>query len=769
MVKINLPVILLNNLILPNNVFKVDIKLENDKGILDEAELFHDNQILIVYSKNTLDEVEAINKLPKIGTICKINKRIKLPDGTNRITITSLQRALVREYLYQDGTCESIASLIEKETLEEEIETALITKLNKEVEEYISLPNVSNSICAAIKKETSLDSLTDKIAANLMLENERLEQYLSCYNILKRTEMVLEDIYKLKELYTIENKLDIKVKNVIDKNQKEFYLKEKINVIKEELGQNSIRQDEVNDFLKRLNELIIDESSKNKIEEEINKYSNLLDNSLELSVFRNYIELLLSLPWNKKTHEEENLIKVKDELDKTHYGLDDVKLRIIEHLALLKFTDNSTSPIICLVGPPGVGKTTFASSIAKSMKSNFTKISVGGVNDAAEILGHRQTYLGASPGRIIEGMRKAGSANPVFLIDEVDKMSQDYKGDPAAALLEVLDYNQNKKFVDNFLKIEYDLSNVFFILTANDANDIPSYLRDRLEIINISGYTSLEKFKIAKEYLIPKISKECNLELKITDNALKKIIDEYTNEAGVRDLERKLRQIYRKVITKHFLDNVNLNEVKITPNLLSTYLGLKTIKNNYVLTEKAGVVNSLAYSNCGGIILPIEVLNMPGAGNLVVTGLMSDTMKESVYLALNYVKSNYKEFKIDKKVFFENDIHVHIPTEIKKDGLSAGVAILTAIISSLTNQKIKSNIAFTGEVTLTGRILKVGGLKEKISAAIKNGINKIFVPKENEQELEKIKSEYSQVEFVFVDDYLKIYDLLKEDRYAKNN
>lgn len=765
MSKINLPVILLNDILLPNNSIKLDIINETDKTILDEAELFHQNKVLLVYKKDKEETID-IKELPNVGVVCKILKKIDLPDGTKRITLSGINRALVHEYLCQNNTCESIISLFENESLEEEIEQALIVKLIREIQDYTTLPNVSNSFINEIIDEKDLGILTDKISYNLQLQNERLFQYLSCYNILKRTEMVLEDIYKLKELYTIENKLDIKVKNVIDQNQKEFYLKEKINIIKEELGQNSARQDEINEFYNKLEQLEASDTVKEQIKGEINRFSNTLETSPELSVIRNYIELLLSLPWNHKTKEEEVLSNVRKKLDETHFGLEDVKLRIIEHLAVLKKTNKNMGSILCLVGPPGTGKTTLASSIAKSMNSNFTKISVGGVNDAAEILGHRQTYLGACPGRIIEGMRKAKSANPVFLIDEVDKMSKDFRGDPAAALLEVLDPNQNKTFVDNYLKIEYDLSNVMFILTANDVQDIPVYLRDRLEIIDISGYTEKEKMKITKNYLIPKISSEYNLNLSITDEAIEKIITEYTKEAGVRELDRKIRKIFRKVITKHTLENDNNYIEKISVPMLDDYLGVpNTINNNYITWNKPGIAASLAYSNYGGLVLPIEVCTMPGKGILTITGVMSDVMKESVMLALDYVKSNYKYFKIDKKLFEENDIHVHIPLEIKKDGLSAGIAITSAIISSLTKKVISNKIAFTGEMTLTGRVLKVGGLKEKISAATLNGINKIFIPKENQIDIKKISKRFSKVDFIFINDYEEIYEYLKEESY----
>ena len=760
MTKMNLPVLLIDNILLPNNTIKLDLSLEIDKTMIDEALLFHDKKLLItkkrVFSDNSID----VNNLSNIGVVAIVSQNIELPNGSVRVTIKSLNRALVHEYLYQNGTVESIISVISEDRIEPEIENALREKLKKEFKSYTEYPNVSNSVLAEVNNIDDLNVLTDIIAYRLNLSDERLNMYLMCYNGLKRTELALEDIYKLKELYNIDNKIDGKVKKVLDKTQKEFYLKEKLRIINEELGESETRKDEISLLFNKLNKLVISKNSKEEIKQVIEHYKILNDNSPEVSIYKNYIDLLLSLPWDLTTKSDVSLSDVKKCLDNTHFGLEEAKMRIVEHLAVQKKTKKNKGSIICLVGPSGVGKTTLAYSIAKSIKRNFTKISVGGINDVAEILGHRQTYLGASAGRIIEGMKNAKSSNPVFLIDEIDKMEKGYNGDPASALLEVLDCNQNNTFKDNYLNISYDLSKVMFILTANDEENIPTALKDRLEIIYINSYTNSEKIEIARNYLIPKTSEEFKMQLIFKDDVIKQIINNYTKEAGVRELEKVLRKIYRKVITNIVLNNLKEDIVKIEARDLKDYLGNPhNFSTTYLNWNNYGIVNSLAVSNIGGIVLPIEVIKMPGTGKLVMSGLLSDTMRECIELSLDYIKSNYKYFKIDYKMFNDNDIHVHIPSGIKKDGISAGIAITLAIISCLKEKKIINNFALTGEMTLTGRVMPVSGIKEKCFQAQLNNINNIVLSSYNELDINNIdKKIKNKLNIKYVTDFKEIYD-----------
>lgn len=760
MAKMNLPVLLIDNILLPNNTIKLDFVLEIDKTMIDESLLFHDKKILLAKKRVLSDNSIDINNLSNIGVVAIISQNIELPNGSVRVTLKGLNRALVHEYLYQNGTVESIASVISEDRLEPEIEKALREKLKKEFKSYTEYPNVSNSVLAEVNNIDNLNVLTDKIAYRLNLSDERLNMYLMCYNGLKRTELALEDIYKLKELYNIDNKIDGKVKKILDKTQKEFYLKEKLRIINEELGESENRKDEISLLYDKLNKLIISKTSKDEIKQVIEHYKILNDNSPEVSIYKNYIDLLLSLPWDLSTKSDVSLSDVKKYLDNTHFGLEEAKMRIVEHLAVQKKTKKNKGSIICLVGPSGVGKTTLAYSIASSIKRNFTKISVGGINDVSEILGHRQTYLGASAGRIIEGMKNAKSSNPVFLIDEIDKMEKGYNGDPAAALLEVLDSKQNNTFKDNYLNMSYDLSKVMFILTANDEENIPAALKDRLEIIYINSYTNSEKIEIARNYLIPKISEEFKMHLIFKDEVIKQIINNYTKEAGVRELEKVLRKIFRKVITNIVLNNLKEDTIKIEARDLKEYLGNQhNFSATYLNWNNYGIVNSLAVSNIGGIVLPIEVIKMPGTGKLVMSGLLSDTMKECIELSLDYIKSNYKYFKIDYKMFNDNDIHVHIPSGIKKDGISAGIAITLAIISCLKEKKIINNFALTGEMTLTGRVMPVSGIKEKCFQAQLNNINNIVLSSYNALDINNIdKKIKNKLNIKYVTDFKEIYD-----------
>lgn len=760
--KLNLPVLLLNGTVLmPNDEIKLEFNDELSKNIIDESEYFHDKKIFIV-TKLSLEEDISIMDLPSIGTIAKITRKLKLPNGNIRINIKGVERGYVIEYLNPSpNMIESFVSSFSTEEIKGEIKDGLIRKLYSELEEYIEkVPYVSNGILSLISGIDDLGKITDIMASNLSMDNFKKFSYLMETNSIKRAEMLLEYIDKEEQLFNIEEKIDTKVKKEIDKDQKDFYLKSKIELLKRELGEISPKEEEVEKLKLKINNLNVNDTIKEKLLYELNRYYEMSNISPELSVVRNYIETMISLPWGIYTEDIEDLSLIKEYLDKTHYGLDEIKDRIIEYLAIKKHSSMLKSPILCLVGPPGVGKTTLAYSIAKSMNRNFVKISVGGVDDEAIIKGHIRTYLGATCGKIIDGIKRAKSSNPVFLIDEIDKMSSNYKGDPNSALLEVLDPNQNKYFKDNYIEEEFDLSKVIFITTANDINDIPLTLRDRLEIINIKYYTEYEKVEIVKKYLIPSICKNHGISnIKISDENIINIIRHYTKESGLRQLERMISKIVRKIVMDSLLSSKRASKTVFN---IKKYLGEYIYDTNNTIND-IGVVNGLAYSTYGGDVIQVETTYYDGEGNIIITGDLGNTMLESAKVALSYIKANYKEFNIDKKIF-KSDIHINVPnSKIKKDGPSAGVTITTSIISSLSNFKISNEVAMTGEITLRGNVLKVGGIKEKIMGAYINNIKIVFIPFSNMNDLNKIPNDIKdKMTFVPVKNYKEIYNYLKK-------
>lgn len=753
-------IVLKGYILLPNNELKIDIKITSDA--LESSELFNDNKILVVTDLDNLEETIDVNKLPNIGTVAHIDQKIELPNGLTRITLYGQSRARIKEYLNTDDL-EAIVEELKDNKIDKKEEQIIINKLNRELTEYTTLiPYISNCFINSLQNIDSLSIYTDILSSNMEIDKMRMLSYLNELSPIERSKMILEDIYDAKEMYQVEQNLDIKLKKQLDENQKEFLLREKIKLIKEELGDLSITENDIDNLKNRLKELNAPKNIKEKINREIKRYSMIPASSPELSIERNYIDCLLSLPWNYCTFDNDDLDAVKKKLDSTHNGLEKVKTRIIEYLGVKKLTNSLRGPILCLVGPPGVGKTTLAFSIANAMNRNFVKISVGGINDEAEIIGHRRTYLGASPGRIINQIKKAKSSNPVFLIDEIDKMTSNYKGDPASVLLEVLDQNQNKYFKDNYLEEEYDLSKVMFILTANYIEDIPEALRDRLEIVNLSGYTLYEKIDIARNHLIPKICKEHGLNpdsLVINDNVIIKIIQNYTKEAGVRELERKISTIIRKVVTSLSYNKINKNKININLKTLVSYLGNSEYEYNKIDNNDVGVTNALAYTKFGGDILPIEVNSFKGSGKITLTGSLGNVMKESAMVALDYIKANYEYFKIDYEKILNNDIHIHVPdAAINKDGPSAGITLTTALISLFKEQKVDKHIAFTGEITLKGKVLPIGGLKEKSIGALRSGIKKIYIPASNKNDLEELPIEVkNNIEFVLVSNYKDIY------------
>lgn len=759
--KTNLPVLILKGIVLiPNSQIRIEFDNDSSKNIIDVSELFHDNRILVVSPTDPLEEALNINTLPKVGVVATFSNKMILPNGKVRIVITGINRARIHEYL--NHTDEVLEAIISENKIDSEPNEVIINKLLKEIESYIkTVPYATNSLLSQLKSTKSLDKITDLIVTSLSINLDRALEYLTTFDASKRSEMILEDIYKEKETFKIEKEIDTKVKKEIDSNQKEFILREKMKAIKEELGDGS-HTNEIETLKSKIDSLDCPNNIKNRLNKEFKKYETLPQASPEISMTISYIEFLLEMPWNTKTEDNNDLKKAKEILDKNHYGLDKVKERIIEFLAVKKQTNKLSGQIICLIGPPGVGKTSLASSIASAISRNFVKISLGGVNDTAEIIGHRKTYVGAEPGRIIKEIKKAKSNNPLFLIDEIDKLSKSIQGDPASALLEVLDSEQNKHFMDNYLEEEFDLSDVLFILTANYIDNIPEALKDRLEIIELSGYTDLEKLSIAKTHLIPNLCEQNGLKkLNINDETILYIIRNYTRESGVRELKRKLDTIIRKIVTEKVIDDIDIKQVSL--KLLEKYLGIAHIMPK--IESKVGVVNGLAYTVYGGDTLSIEANYYEGSGKLTLTGSLGDVMKESAYIALSYLKANYKEFNIKYDDLIKNDIHIHVPEgAVPKDGPSAGIALATALLSAFNNKKIKSDLAMTGELTLRGSVLPIGGLKEKSIGAYRNNIKTIIIPYDNLKDVNDVPKEVREnINYITIRSYEEIVKYIYED------
>ncbi len=767
MIKTKLPVIVLRNLVLlPHGEIKLEISNTDDKNIIDNSIKYHDNYVILVSAKGLINENIELTELPNVGIIGKITSNFELPNNHIRINIEGINRANIFNYIdNKNSNLEAVIGPISIDEIDKDEEEANLRLLKREFAGYISIsPNISNNIIIKLNEETNLDKLTDKIANMIPFNFENKNKYIYEFNSVKRSDMLIKQIAEEKNISYIERKIEEKVKRELDKSQQEFILKEKIKAIKEELGETDNKDEEISDLKKKIENLNAPSNIKEKLLKEVNKYEMMSLVSPELSIVKNYIDTVLSLPFGIYTKDLKNIQKIEEELDKTHYGLKDVKNRILEYIAVKELTNDIKSPIICLVGPPGVGKTSLAYSISQALHRNFVKISVGGVNDEAEIIGHRRTYIGSKPGRIIEGLIKAKSSNPVFLIDEIDKMTKDIKGDPSSCLLEVLDPEQNSTFYDNYIEEAFDLSKVMFILTANSLLDIPYALRDRLEIINLTSYTTFEKLDIVKNYMFSKLLKEHGLtknNLIIDDETINFIIKHYTKEAGVRELERVLsslmRKIAKEIITGSKRKKFVLNEedvIRLLGNI--KYVDIGTTINN------PGVVNGLAYTDLGGSILPIEVSHYKGKGNVNMTGSLGNVMKESAQISIGYIKNNYKEFGVDIKKLNDDDIHINaLHAGIPKDGPSAGITLVTAILSSFLNKKIDNKIGMTGEITLNGNILGIGGLREKSIAAYNSGIKKIFIPKENESDISEIPKEVlDSLEIVFVSNYSEIFNNL---------
>ena len=765
MVETNLPIMFLRDIvILPYNEFRLEISTEYDKNIINISDKYKDGYILLVNIPDPLEEMPNVRDLPKVAILGKIKSKIELPNGVFRTVIMGIDRVEVINYIEKDNYLEAFVIPTKEYDYDENEAIALKRILLRDLKKYIDInPYMSNNVMGRINNINSLSRLSDIIVSELNLEYKDKVKYIEAFNAMTRIRMIIKDLDKEIATIKLEQDIEMEVKTSLDNSQKEYILREKIKLMKEELGEVDIKDKDVQVLRNKIETGNFPIKVKKRLEEEINRYELTSSSSPEISIIRNYINWLISLPWNDKTIDNDNIPSIMKALDDSHYGLNDIKLRIVEYIAVKKNTNNLNSPIICLVGPPGVGKTSLAKEVAKALNKKFVKISVGGITDEAEITGHRRTYIGSYPGKIIAGLKKAGSNNPVFLIDEVDKFSKEYKGDITTSLLDILDKEQNSSFCDNYIEEEFDLSDVMFILTANNVNLIPEALKDRLEIIELSSYTLYEKIEICRKYLLPRALKNHNINSSnviISDEVLEKIITCYTKEAGARELERLICKICRKIV----MDMCKKNQMRnymIGLDNLEEYLGKE--KYHYednLIEDKSGVINALGYSPSGGSILKVSATYYEGDGNIILTGSLGEVMKESAYIALSYIKSNASLFNIDKSIFKNIDIHIHFEEgSIPKDGPSAGITLVTALISMFKDTIISNKISMTGEITLRGKILPIGGIKEKLIAASINNIDKVFLPLSNKNEIDNIpKQVKDKLDIVFVNDYIEIYN-----------
>lgn len=739
-------------LVYPSMVLHLDVGREKSVKALEKA-MVEDNLILLCSQSEVNIEEPTQEDIFRIGTVANVRQMLKLPNGTIRVLVEGMERAEIIQYTDNEEYYEVLArELPEEENNDSEVAALMRTVLNQ-FENYINLSKkVTPETLAAVSDIEEPGRLADVITSHLSLKIKDKQEILETIDVQKRLEKLLDILNNEREVLELERKINQRVKKQMEKTQKEYYLREQMKAIQKELGEKEGRAGEVEELRSQLKELDLPERVSEKVEKEIERLEKMPSSSAEGGVIRNYVDWLLTLPWTKQTEDDLDIVKAEQVLDEDHYGLEKPKERVLEYLAVQKLVKKMKGPILCLVGPPGVGKTSLARSIARSLERKFVRISLGGVRDEAEIRGHRRTYVGAMPGRIIQGMKNAGSKNPVFLLDEIDKMASDFRGDPSSALLEVLDPEQNNTFSDHFIEIPFDLSQVMFITTANVLHNIPRPLLDRMEVLNIPGYTELEKLQIALRYLIPKQKKEHGLEaeqLQIDENAILKVIREYTRESGVRNLEQQIAALCRKTAKQIVTDHTE--KVTIGEEDIKDYLGIPKFRYGMAeLEDQVGSVTGLAWTEVGGDTLTIEVTVVPGTGKLTLTGKLGDVMKESAQAAFSYTRSKAQELGIESDFHEKLDVHIHIPEgAIPKDGPSAGITIATALISSLTKRHVARDVAMTGEITLRGRVLPIGGLKEKSLAAHRAGYKKILLPKDNERDLRDIPdSVKNDVEFI---------------------
>ncbi|MFR7753921.1 MAG: endopeptidase La [Agathobacter rectalis] len=741
----NMPAVALRGLtILPGMIAHFDISRERSLRAVEEA-MEQDQKIYLVTQRNVDSEDPTQEDLYQMGIVADIKQVVRLQNDVVRILVDGISRAALLGFTGNEKYLEAEICYCDSnaDSLPEDLREAMLLGVREAFHRYAAvIGKISKELIRQIDQYEDLEKLIDYVTNNLPVSYELKQQVLEAEDINDRYQVIVSLLLSQVEVISIKNELQKKVKVRVDKHQKEYVLREQLGVIREELGENA--DSEADEYEKKLSELDAPDYVKEKTKKEIKRFRNMSSSSSESTVERGYIETVLELPWNKMSVDNKDLDHAAQVLDDDHYGLKDVKERILEFLAVRNLTSKGESPIICLVGPPGTGKTSIARSIASALEKKYVRISLGGVRDEAEIRGHRKTYIGAMPGRIVNGLRQAGVSNPLMLLDEIDKVSSDYKGDTSAALLEVLDSEQNCRFRDHYIEMPVDLSEVLFIATANEVSGIPKPLLDRMELIEVSSYTENEKFHIAKEHLVEKqkskngIKKE---QLTITDGALKDIIRLYTREAGVRSLERTIGKLCRKAAREIFKDSEAA--VKVTKTNLKTYLGNPKYspekKNDHA---EVGIVRGLAWTSVGGVTLEVEVNVLPGKGELVLTGKLGDVMKESAQAALSYVRSISEGYGIDAEFYTKHDIHIHIPEgAVPKDGPSAGITMAIAMLSAITDRAVRADVAMTGEITLRGRVLPIGGLKEKLLAAKVIGIKTVCIPKDNEKDLEEISKE----------------------------